>query len=69
MIRSSVSGIVAALCTAAAVIFAGVGATELSYVSDHPYAYGPAKVIAWAAGAGVLLSAAVGVLAVSARSR
>jgi hypothetical protein len=29
---------------------------ELNYASAHPYAYGPAKVIALASGAGALLS-------------
>jgi hypothetical protein len=51
-----------ALAAISAVIFTGVGITELNYVSGHPYAYGPAKVIAWAAGAGVALSVAVGIV-------
>lgn len=41
------------------VIFVGVGITEINYVAGHPNAYGPAKVIAWGAGAGALLSAAI----------
>ena len=53
--------------TAAACVIAGMAALiaaavileELSYVSAHPYAYGPAKVIAWAAGGGLLLSLSV----------
>jgi hypothetical protein len=45
------------------VIFVGVGVNELQYASNHPYAYGPAKVIAWGAGAGALLSVAVALLA------
>jgi hypothetical protein len=36
---------------------------EFRYASDHPYAYGPAKVIAWAAAGGVLLAIAVALLA------
>lgn len=47
------------LAASAAAVFAGVAIQELSYVSSHPYRYGPAKVVAWAAGGGVLLSAAV----------
>jgi len=46
----------------AAAAFAGVAIHELDYASGHPYAYGPAKVIAWAGGAGALLSVAVGLL-------
>jgi len=55
MIRS-VSLAVIALSTVAFLIFAGVAITEISYVGSHPYAYGPAKVIAWAAGGGAILS-------------
>jgi hypothetical protein len=46
-----------------AAVFIGVAVTEINYVSGHPYAYGPAKVIAWGAGAGALLSAALALLA------
>ena len=67
MDRSTTRGVVIALAAVAAVIFAGVALHELSYAGDHPYSYGPAKVIAWAAGAGALLSAAVGILAWSLR--
>ncbi|HEY8083314.1 MAG TPA: hypothetical protein VIE64_07140 [Solirubrobacterales bacterium] len=55
--------VVIALASTAALVFVGVGLTELNYVSGHPYAYGPAKVIAWASGGGILLSIAVGLLA------
>jgi hypothetical protein len=45
------------ICAAvAAIVFIGVAVTEMNYVSGHPYAYGPAKVIAWAAGGGIALS-------------
>jgi hypothetical protein len=65
---------VIALAVVAAVVFVGVGvppcalgrtgrAGELLYASNHPYAYGPAKVIAWGAGAGTLLSVAIVLLA------
>jgi hypothetical protein len=37
-----------------------VATTEVNYASDHPYAYGPAKVIAWAAAGGAILSVAGG---------
>jgi hypothetical protein len=63
--EAAVFGAVAAIAVIAAVVFAGVGIHELNYASDHPYAYGPAKVIAWGAGAGVLLALAVAGLAVA----
>jgi hypothetical protein len=64
MIRSSaVLGAVIALAAVAALVFVGVGVHELSYASAHPYKYGPAKVIAWSAGAGALLAVAVGIVA------
>ncbi len=44
-------------------IFAGVAINEANYVADHPNAYGPAKVIAWAGGGGALLSVAIALLA------
>jgi hypothetical protein len=60
---AAVFGAVAAVAVIAAVVFAGVGIHELSYASDHPHAYGPAKVIAWGACAGALLALAVAGLA------
>jgi hypothetical protein len=62
MSRSALVGAVIALSVVAAVVFVGVAVHELNYASGHPYAYGPAKVIAWGAGAGALLSVAVAVL-------
>lgn len=61
--EAALFGAVAAVALIAAVVFAGVGIHELSYASDHPYAYGPAKVIAWGAGAGALLALTVAGLA------
>jgi hypothetical protein len=61
----TVVGAVIALATVAAITFIGVLIHELTYASDHPYAYGPAKVIAWGAGAGAVLAVAVGLLAYS----
>lgn len=63
--RSSAAplGAVVAAAVIAGVIFAGVGIHELNYASDHPHAYGPAKVIALAAAAGGLLAVAVAGLA------
>lgn len=49
----------------ACLVFLGVGIHELTYASDHPHAYGPAKVIAWGSGGGALLSVAVGLIAVA----
>jgi hypothetical protein len=54
---------VVALAAVARLISLGVVVEEVTYVSDHPYAYGPAKVIAWGAGAGAILAVAVGILA------
>lgn len=54
-----------ALSLLAAFIFVAVAVTEINYVSDHPFAYGPAKVIAWAAAAGAILSAAAALLAIA----
>ncbi len=59
----ALGGAVIALGAVAAVIFIGVAVHELQYASDHPYAYGPAKVIAWGASAGALLAVAVALLA------
>jgi hypothetical protein len=56
-------GAVISLAAVAAVAFLGVTITELNYAADHPHAYGPAHVIAWAAGAGAVLCIAVGLLA------
>ena len=65
MTRDTLSNAVIALTAAAALVFLGVGLHELNYASDHPHAYGPAKVIAWGAFAGAMLSVAVGLLAYS----
>jgi len=65
MSRATLTGAVIALAAVAAIVFVGVTIEELSYASGHPYAYGPAKVIAWGAGAGAVLSIAVGLLAFS----
>ena len=61
--RPSIVGAVIALALVALVVFVGVVLHELSYASSHPYQYGPAKVIAWAAGGGVVLAIAVVLLA------
>ena len=58
----ALGGAVIAIAAVAALVFAGVAVHELGYASSHPYAYGPAKVIAWGGGAGALLSVAVGIL-------
>ncbi len=60
----ALGGAVIVLAIVAAVVFAGVGVHELQYASGHPFAYGPAKVIAYGAGAGALLAATVALLAV-----
>ncbi|HEY4280391.1 MAG TPA: hypothetical protein VGM91_19370 [Conexibacter sp.] len=60
--RLALGGLVFALATVAALVFGGVAIHELNYASSHPYSYGPAKVIAWASGAGAALSVAVGLI-------
>ncbi len=55
----TVAGVLAGL---AFVLFVGVAIHEFDYASGHAYAYGPAKVIAWAAIAGAMLAAALGLL-------
>ena len=56
----------AALAAIALLVLAGVAVHELRYADAHPYAYGPAKVIAIAAAGGALLAGAVLLLAASA---
>jgi len=63
--RSALGGFVAALALVALAVFVGVAVHEIQYANDHPRAYGPAKVIAWCAGGGAVLSLAVGLLAVA----
>jgi hypothetical protein len=55
-------GVVVALSAVAFLVFCGVALNELEYASDHPFAYGPAKVIASCAGAGALVSVSLAVL-------
>lgn len=57
-------GAVVVLALVALAVSLGVAIHELRYASDHPHAYGPAKVIALGAGAGAALAAAVALLAV-----
>lgn len=61
--KASICRWVIALASISALVFAGVAFTEVRYIRDHPYAYGPAKVIAYAGGAGAVLSVAVAMLA------
>ena len=65
MTRTAIAGSAVALAVVAAIGFIGVGIHEFNYASDHPYAYGPAKVIAWGGCAGAVLSVAVALLAFS----
>jgi hypothetical protein len=60
--RPAVGGFVLALAAVAAVVFVGVAVHELDYASDHPHAYGPAKVIAWAGASGAALAGAVALI-------
>ena len=61
----AVAGFAAALALVAFCMFVGVAITEINYVDDHRYRYGPAKVIAWGAGGGAVLALAVGSLALA----
>jgi hypothetical protein len=63
MRRSALLSAVIALAMASALVLLGVAVHELSYASDHPYRYGPAKVIALGAGATAILAVAVALLA------
>jgi hypothetical protein len=65
MSRGQLIGAAIALAAVAGLAFTGVAVTELQYASEHPFRYGPAKVIATAAGAGAVLSAAVIALCVA----
>ncbi len=58
-------GFVLAITLLAGIAFIGVLVEELQYINGHPYQYGPAKVIAWAAGAGAALAVAVALLVVA----
>lgn len=57
--RHALGGVVVALAVVAAIGFVVVAVHEFNYASGHPYAYGPAKVIAWGALAGAVLAIAV----------
>jgi hypothetical protein len=57
--RYALGGVVLALAIIAAIGFVAVAIHEFGYASDHPYAFGPAKVIAWGALAGAVLAIAV----------
>jgi uncharacterized integral membrane protein len=63
MSRSNAQTIAIVLAVVAAFFFLNVANTEFSYASDHPHAFGPAKVIASGAVGGVILAVAVAVLA------
>ncbi len=63
--RRSIVVVALTLAAISAVLFAYVAIHELSYAGSHPYAYGPAKVIATGAGAGALLSVAVALIALA----
>lgn len=59
MNRQALGGVIVALALVAAIGFGVVAMHEFNYASDHAYAYGPAKVIAWGALTGALLAIAV----------
>jgi hypothetical protein len=61
MSRSTIRPIVLVLIVLALTVFAGEAVHELHYANDHPGAYGPAKVIALACGAGAVLALAAGI--------
>jgi hypothetical protein len=57
-------GAAVALAVVGAAVLAGVAVHEVGYASSHPFAYGPAKVIAVGAGAGALVAVAVAVIGI-----
>ena len=61
----TLGGFIGALGLIALLVFVAVAMHELQYASDHPFAYGPAKVIASGAGAGAVLSTAVALVGVA----
>jgi hypothetical protein len=61
--RSSLMAAAATFAFISAVVFVYVLVHELGYAGAHPHAYGPANIIAAAAGAGALLSIAVALVA------
>ena len=65
--RATIRASVFVLIVLALTMFAGEAIRELHYASAHPGAYGPAKVIALACGAGAVLSlaAAIALLALT----
>lgn len=65
--RSAIRATVLVLIVLALTVFAGEAVHELHYASDHPGAYGPARVIALACAAGAVLSlaAAIALLALT----
>lgn len=60
---ATITGSVIALAFAASVGFGVIAVHEFSYATNHPFQYGPAKVIAWGAVCGVVLAIAVAALA------
>ena len=61
--RRSLMAVAATCAFISAVVFVYVLIHELDYAGAHPHAYGPANIIAAAAGAGALLSIAVALVA------
>jgi hypothetical protein len=61
MSRSAVRAAVLVLIVLAFTVFAGEGVHELHYANAHPGAYGPAKIIALACGAGAVLALGAGI--------
>lgn len=62
-----IGSVVVVLAIAAATAFGVIALQEFTYANDHPFAYGPAKVIAWGGVAGAVLAIAVGLLGLAAR--
>lgn len=60
----AIAGAALAFAAMAAIVLAGVAVHELDYAADHPFRYGPAKVIALSSGGGVALAIAAGLLAI-----
>lgn len=69
MTAKFIGKVVAALASASAAGFLAVAIHEFNYANSHPFAYGPAKVIAWGALAGVVLAVGVALLGYLAATR
>lgn len=62
MTAKVIGKVVVVMAMASAVGFLAVAIHEFDYANSHPFAYGPAKVIAWGALSGAVLALGVALL-------